>query len=81
MPTGFLSRLKLPAVSQNIQVLGVWKMEGPSQQGFWKLQAIALSLIERVEKNGQSYPNSRSADSGWKYVLLVPSSGQSLAEL
>lgn len=34
-----------------------------------------------MEKNRQPNPNSHSAATGWKYVLLVPSSGQSLAEL
>lgn len=60
-------------------------MEDPSQQGFWKLKLLFFFFFNlwenRLEKNSQPNLNSYSSGTGWKCVLLVPSSGQSLAEL
>lgn len=83
LPIDFPSWFKLPAVSQTIKVLRVWSLEDPSQRGFWKLGAFASFYLCEIgwERTGSPNPGSHSAGTGWKYVLLVPSSGHSGAEL
>ena len=53
--------------------------QDPSQQGVWKLWLYPISGIWDGKEQTEQ-PNSHSTSTGWKYVLLLPSSGQSLGE-
>lgn len=84
MPTDLLPWLKLAAVLQNLKVLGVGGvrggMEDPSQQQCSKFRALSLCIPGREDQQHGAYPHPYSAGTGQKCVLLVPSSGQSVAE-